>query len=281
MSFVFAEKDHDIFHIYCDTKIGLEKITRANISEEQQILIEKYGIAKTTIISSEISVSFAGNIFLASELFLQLYKKRVFSVKDVVDMAKEVHMNASPDEIEFIIAGCEDKQQVLFCIKDRKVQENCDFCWIGSSQAHSMLQKYRLESNHPQISDITPLGFFDVVNGCGDDTVGGLTITVVYDKDTNSIKYDSNEVINSSKPQVLKPGEKIKMYLSAFDGGFSQRQIPISCEEFILEIDQMGPSVLYSRNKRCTEFDMKNDQLFSLMLPMLIKKDNNGRWVRC
>lgn len=51
-------------------------------------------------------------------------------------------------------------------------------------------------------------------------------------------------------------------------------------DDLILRIDQMEPAILYSKRARMTERDMENSQLFSLMLPMLIREDGNGKWIR-
>ena len=48
----------------------------------------------------------------------------------------------------------------------------------------------------------------------------------------------------------------------------------------MLEIDQMESVILYSRRLRVDNRDMNNPQLFSLMLPMLIREDGNGGWKR-
>lgn len=79
---------------------------------------------------------------------------------------------------------------------------------------------------------------------------------------------------------MVQPGEKIRLYMDARDGGFSYEQIPVSYEDLILMFDQMDPAILYSRRLRMNDQDIKNPQLFSLMLPMLIHEDGNGVWVR-
>lgn len=64
------------------------------------------------------------------------------------------------------------------------------------------------------------------------------------------------------------------------DGGFSFEQVPFSLEDLMLKIDQMDSAILYSRRLRMNDRDMRNPQLFSLMLPMLVRKDHNGSWIR-
>ena len=50
---------------------------------------------------------------------------------------QDIHKSAEQDDIEFIIASCENDQRLLYCIKNDDLEENCDFCWIGSAQAHN------------------------------------------------------------------------------------------------------------------------------------------------
>lgn len=282
MSFVFAEKNDKSLDIYSDTKIMLTDNAIAYFSGEQMDLLKKYGIVKTTIICPQISISFAGNdLFLASKLFEQLYEKRVFSTEDVIEMAFEIHKSAKKDDIEFIIASCEDKQLSLNCIKDGNIQYNCAFAWIGSYQAHCRFQEYRLRDNLGSAHERTVAAFLDVISGCGDETVGGFVTHVNYNSSKDCIQYSEEVTFRSSKQQNVKQGEAIHFYLNAEDGGCTYRQIPVSCEEMLLIIDQIKPQILYSRNKRCTKKDVLNKQLFSLMLPMLVCQNEKGEFVRC
>lgn len=273
MSFVFAEKMEATFRIYCDTKIGFNSFAGACYSQEQMALIKKYGIVKTTIICPEMSISYAGNnIFLASKLFSYLYKLKRFEINVVLDIALAIHLEAAPDDIEFIIASCENQRFSLNCIKNGKLDEDCNFCWIGSKQAFSRFQQFRNERNENDASDRTDMAFLDVVSGCKDGTVGGFRVAAEYDNSLKQIRYSHNITFQNSKSQLVKPGEAVIWYLSAADGGFSCEQIPISCEELMLDIKQMEPNILYTRNKRCTREDLTNPQLFGLMLPMLFRR---------
>lgn len=277
MSFVFAEKVDNIFHIYCDTKISFEHSGITPFSDEQKKLIEKYGIVKTTIICPTVSISFAGNnIFLASKLFRTLYEMGEFEVDEALEAAWNIHKESTPNDIEFIIASCENQIPVLHCIKDRTVQKDCDFCWIGSAEAHNQFQKYRNERVDGKVTDRTGDAFLDVVNGCPDPSVGGFPIlTEYYGK---SISYSNRALFQMSKSQIVMPGKDVIWYLDAKDGGYSLTQIPISCEELMLDIEQMESKILYARIRRYRESRLET---FSLMLPMLVRHDGLNRWVIC
>ena len=279
MSFVYAEKWGDTFDVHCDTKIDLEKAP-VSFSSEQARLIDKYGIVKTTIICPEISISFAGNdIFRASLLFHRLFEKKTFTTNEVVDMAYETHMEGDINGIEFIVASCENNVLSLHCIKEHSIDRDCQFAWIGSPVAFQEFQEKRLKFNEGKASDRTSTAFLDVVQGCSDKSVGLFHITAGYYPFEKSIRYRECKVLQSSKQQNVLLGDAIRFFLNPADGGFSYEQIPISCEELMLQFDQMDPAVLYSRRLRITNSDLKNDQLFSLMLPMLIKEEN-GSWMR-
>ena len=220
------------------------------------------------------------NIYLASKLFKRLYEKRRFTTQDVVNMAYEIHLQGNNNDIEFIIASCEDGNLSLHCIKEHEIINDCIFAWIGSPIAHSEFQALRNKDNTGKASDRTSTAFLGIVQGCSDESVGGFCISVGYNRVANAFGFRECKTFQNTKQQVVKAGDKIKFHMSAEDGGFSFEQIPISEEEFLLTIDQMEPAILYSRRLRMCDRDRNNIQLFSLMLPMLICEDENGNWKR-
>ena len=281
MSFVYAEKKNDTIDIYCDTKMGFDNFAGASFSEEQLKCINKYGIVKITLICPEIGIGFAGNnIYLASELFYRLYDKRVFTTNDVVEMAYDIHMRSKDNDIEFIIASCENGSLSLHCIKERMKFCDCPFAWIGSPVAHKEFQVLRNQNNLGKASDRTSTAFLEVVQTCSDETVGGFCISAGYNSWTKTLGFRERKTFQTSKEQMVKPGDAVKFYMDAEDGGFSFEQIPCSIEDLLLIIDQMEPAVLYSRRLRMNERDIKNTQLFSFMLPMVVYEDEAGNWKR-
>lgn len=281
MGFVYAEKSNGTLDIMCDTKISLDRFAGASFSKEQIDAIERYGIVKVTVICPEIAIGFAGNnIYLASKLFKRLYEKRRFTTQDVVNMAYEIHLQGNNNDIEFIIASCEDGNLSLHCIKEHEIINDCIFAWIGSPIAHSEFQALRNKDNTGKASDRTSTAFLGIVQGCSDESVGGFCISVGYNRVANAFGFRECKTFQNTKQQVVKAGDKIKFHMNAEDGGFSFEQIPISEEEFLLTIDQMEPAILYSRRLRMCDRDRNNIQLFSLMLPMLICEDENGNWKR-
>ena len=277
MSFVYAEKSNGTIDIHCDTKIELDSFAGATFSQDQINVIQKYGIVKITLICPEIGIAFAGNkIYLAAKLFNQIFEKRTITTQDVVDMAYSIHISENENDIEFIVASCEDDNLSLYCIKEHEVDKDCPFAWIGSKAAHCEFQKLRLENNKGNASDRTKMAFLDIVQGCSDNSVGGFHISAGYDSTTKAFGYRECKIFQSSKSQYVQKGGTINFYMDSEDGGFSFEQIPFSLEDLMLRVDQMDLSILYSRSLRMNEQDSSNPQLFSLMLPMLVREDSNG-----
>lgn len=280
MSFIYAEKtrdnkdDLDPITIFGDTKIGFDNYSGATYSAEEIKTIAKYGMIKSTIICPEICVSFAGNnISYARDLFRILKEKRFFSPNDVVEIAFGIHERAKSDsDIEFIIASAEGNFR-LDCIKSGKVFRDCQSAWIGSYEGFRELQKNRV-----QLGFLTPVAFRNVVEGCGDDTVGGFPIIVRYNQHKESFEYQETMAFLSSKKQDIKPERTIKFFTEAKDGGFSYSVVSPSIDCVLFSIDQMDQTILFSRTHRYDHSDFK--ELEGLMLPMEIIQDEKVDWIR-
>ena len=286
MSFIYAEKstvvNQEIITIHCDTKIGLFDDAKSNFSLEEIDLIKKYGIVKISILGETISVAFAGNkIFLAAKLFTQLSEMKSFSVEEAIRRAYAIHINAENySEIEFIICSADDNVLRIDCIKDGEILNNCPSAWIGSYDAFREFQRIRMKDPAKKPAEMTASAFESVVQGCCDSSVGGLYISASYRPDLKCFWYSEKSAFYSGKQQIVKPGENIKFFLDATDGGFSYYQVPYGLECLIVSFDQMDPMILYSRIHRLAE-TKSNNNLFGLMLPMLIKQNENGEIVRC
>ena len=277
MSFVYAEKVKEVIAIYCDTKITPGQKGGALFSPQMQELVDRYGIAKTTIICPEIAISFAGNVSKAARLFRALYDKKSFSTDEVLEIAKDISDSGIPGDTDFVIASCEDGLVRLGYVKDGNCVKECQNVWIGSQIAHDEFQKKRLENNSGNASDRTSTAFLDVVQGCSDKTVGGFPIHVRMIE--GKFEYSWSKTFQMEKEQTVKAGEPIVFDMRNSEGGFSFEQLPISEEEFMLRFDQMPQALLYSRNKRIPE-EAGNRMLFGLMLPLLLHENTNGVWKR-
>ena len=286
MSFVFAKKttvlNNETIKVFCDTKIGLVDGAKGTFSDKQIELIKHYGIVKNTIICPEYSISFAGNnIFHASKLFRRLYEKKCFSRDEVIDLAYEIHKNAiNQSDIEFIICSCENSKFYIDCIKNGEKDLDVPSAWLGSITAFNEFQEHSLSHEDRADGRSMLIDFQSVVENCSDDSVGGFPISVSYSNSLPGFCYDCTYNANSVKECTVKPGEAIPFYLSASDGGYSYIIKPYGIESLLVQVDQMFPDILYSRCHRISEQNDRNDNLFSLMLPMLVSLGNEGKYYR-
>jgi len=287
MSFVYAEKttifNQETITIHCDTKIGVFDDAKANFSVEEIDLVKKYGIVKISILGTSISVAFAGNkIFLAAKLFKQLCELKIFSVEEAIQKAYAIHSNAENySDIEFIICSADDNFLRIDCIKDGIIMNDRPSAWLGSYDAFREFQRIRTEDPKKTPAEMTDTAFQSVIQGCSDDSVGGLYISARYRPDLKCFWYLEKSAFFSDREQIVKPGEYVKFFLDPKDGGFSYHQVPCNLESLIVKIDQMEPMILYSRAHRTSELESNNKNLFGLMLPMLVKQKENGSIVRC
>lgn len=205
-------------------------------------LIDRYGIAKTTIICPEIAISFAGNVSKAARLFRALYEKKSFFTEEVLEMAKDISGSGVTDDTDFIISSCEDGQARLGYVKDGNCVKDCQNVWIGSRVAHEEFQKKRLENNNGNASNRTGTAFLDVVQGCSDKTVGGFPIHLRIIE--GKFEYSYSKTFQMEKEQTLGAGETIVFDVRNSEGGFSFEELPISEGEFMLRFDQMPQAVL-------------------------------------
>lgn len=203
-----------------------------------------------------------------------MFELKRFELDAAIQLAFEIHSKAeSINEIEFIILAYEDEKIKITSIKENSIIRDCKQCYIGSTEA------YKFFRNRLSVKSISG-AFEETVDGCGDRSVGGFPICVIYDKNEQSFTYAYSRVFSSCKQAKVKLGEAIPFYLSAEDGGFSYETDSIGIEELYLSIDQMDHKVLYSRQRRHSAEDINNKYLTGLMLPMEIYNDN-GIWKRC
>lgn len=286
MSFIYAEKymginsKRESVRILCDTKITANSYSSINFSASAYDLVLKYGIVKCNILCPELCIAYAGNnIIYASHLFNALKEKGQFEPEEVTDYALKTHRSApSLTDIEFVIAYFSNDSIHLDCVKGGKLFRDIPFAHIGSDYAFEDFQKVRLSHTglgQEQIKN----AFCKAVEESNDDTVGGFTVEVVFDFNINSFVYCWERVFNTSKTQTVKPMENIRFYLSARDGGYSYEVMQLDIENVLFNIDQMKPSVLFSRNKRLSETDVMNPNLCGFMMPILVEINDNNEIV--
>lgn len=287
MSFVFAEKyyDDDLkqerFYMSCDTKIITVSYSKANFSSVQYEMVNKWGIVKMCICSSDFCVAFAGNnIKYAAELFLTLKEKSPFNLCDVSSFAFDIHKRAeNTNDIEFIVAYYENDKLHIDKIANNEIIKDCVSAWIGSYTAFRYFQEQRLAYDEKNIHKYSKTVFDKTVSGCGDDSVGGFPIELTYNLETNCFEYLESASFYSFKNVAVNSGEIIPFFTSPQDGGFSMRTQGCGIDSMLVSFDQIDRHVLFSRRIRIDDIDALNPNLFGLMLPVEIYYED-GEWKR-
>ncbi|MGE5474953.1 MAG: hypothetical protein ACM3UU_12115 [Ignavibacteriales bacterium] len=209
MSFVYAKKIQNTIVVFGDTKITFDPIgSKALWSEDTHKKVQKYGLIKNMIISNNFCVSFAGkNIIYANELLKHI---RDISLENLLKIALDIHLR-NHNSIDFIICYADCDKQDIYEIKNG-LCNNVEFSWIGSYDAFRFFQGVRSgdiskivgftdfldveisfgNSNETEF-DQEYLSLFDSFHktlfDCKDDSVGGVVVPVVYNKEKDRFCY--------------------------------------------------------------------------------------------
>ena len=273
MSFIYAEKNpidknctEYSLNILSDTKTTLTGAVLANWSERQRKAIEDYGFIKSVIIGPTCCISFAGNdTSYAQKLLKWIFEKRIVSDEEMLEKAMQLHMGTHKDDIEFIICSSDTGKPVMSCIKERKLLRDVSSAWIGSPAAYDMMKTIKLKQNEKemQLQDTYLELFKKAVEECKDDSVGGFIIQCTY----NGKQFLYPERLESyvSKPQIVRPGECVKLVDIAENGGYTVH-FRESTQDVIMDFEQIDTSIIYTSRYRYTE-DIDNPYTKHLMLP--------------
>lgn len=280
MSFVFAVKHTHEFdgckkkltYICSDTKVSLDGTSKETWGDKTWTLVNKYGLIKSVIVGPKCCVSFAGNnIAHAHKLLSQLYDKGMFSEDELLELALNIHRNAPVDDIEFIIAIADEEDETeLICIKDGEMRRNCISAWIGSQRAFSCMQEYRL--GKPENSKLYATAFNHAMHCCGDDSVGGFSISVKYDSSEKQFMYPDRLEIEVVRAQEVMSGMQVNLTGSAEEGACTLYYHP-SSEDVAIEIGQANLMILYTKKCRLESKDSFNPHTQHFPLPILIRTD--------
>jgi hypothetical protein len=134
MSLIVARKDHKSIIIVSDTHLSYADIKSAS---DRQTHHPSAGVIKTSIVNSNIAVSFAGGEAYADEAFKDI--KPFMSLSDIKNILLEKHLKSN-EETDFIITIC-DLQPQIFEIKNSTCSE-VEAAWIGSKKAFTTFQKF-------------------------------------------------------------------------------------------------------------------------------------------
>ena len=170
-------------------------------------------------------------------------------------------------------------QIYIDCVKNGELTKDLCFAHIGSNAAFNEFQQKRLTSDK-KTSDQTERAFYEIIEGCSDDTVGVFFVKVIFDFQSNSFVYQWRRHFITGRDQIVEPGKSIRFDTSPRDGNYSYEIEPIDIESVLFKIDQMKSDILFSRRFRLDPEDTNNKNLFGLMMPMLVATNDADEIVR-
>lgn len=281
MSFVYAIKytreceghAHKCTHIYSDTKLTLDGTSKLNWGDNTRSAIERYGLIKSVIINPKCCISFAGNnIAFAHQLLEILYEMKEFSEEDLLHHALKIHTDHPPDKVEFIICLADENGETeITCIKNHSIQRNCSIAWIGSYDAFKSLRKY--QSDNPARMDNHLCAFMHSMQDCGDETVGGFPICVIFDELEKGFEYQERLEIVTERAQEVISGMQIKLGGSAEEGAYTAHY-RASNEDVIIDLEQANVTLLYTKKYRLNSEDVSNPHTKHFLLPIVVETDS-------
>lgn len=245
MSFIYAFNNKTL-SIMSDTKIGLnDDLLNLWETESERRLVQQLGLMKSIIVSPNIVICYAGNNISKAAELLRKVSACSYDLEVIINLACDIHTNSKEDDIEFIIAYCNEEARELISIKNRQVYRECKAAWLGSWDAYNEFK--RLESqikldnkdrekmidceavekqSNEEVDELLKnleieKCFSTVVNSGIDPLVGGMVVRVNAVEGENAFQYmAAMNAISSNWPQKVQPGECIKFYQGADRGSY-------------------------------------------------------------
>ena len=288
MSFIYATKcpyddfgqERENVQIFSETMITPRDTNGFQWGKRTLELVKRYGLIKSMILSPKSCFSFAGNDIRYANIFLdRLYKKRNCSDEELIELAFSVHKEAGPDAIEFIICTADDEDHLtITCIKDGKVYPNCSVAWLGDKNVFERLQQLRLLDEEKNISAAFKLAIEKSQQPEKEEgrfSVGGFIVQVMYRFSEHRFVYPFHFETHVEREQTVKPGEDIRLFAPAEDGGYTAT-CRDSTKDFIIDLEQPNMTIAYTDRYRYAEPDSINSSTNHLMLPLLIQTDSGN-----
>jgi hypothetical protein len=289
MSFVYAKKIANSIAVFADTKITFDPTgTKILWSEETHELIRQFGLVKNIIFSKNFCVSFAGNnIVYINELLSQINQ---ITLSQLLSIAFNIHCRDIENGMDFIICFANNSQQSIYEIKDGKCNE-VNFAWIGSYDAFNYFQSTHLGKTQTIAMTNNPLGveisfgtasqsafdleydklfnaFHKTLADCGDATVGGFVVPIIYDTKQNEFKY-KGYAKSYAKLEMKNGMASLPMYQGADKGVFSV--LFYTSRTIVgLYIPQGHLGIVYNHH-RTSDIDYDNLGTSKLLIPQTVK----------
>ena len=240
MSFVYAQKIGQSIAIFADTKITFDTGAPHFFGPETEKRVRQFGMIKNIIVSKNFCICFAGNnILYANELLQQINS---VSLEQILQLALNINRKDIANGAEFIVCYADKTAQLIYQIKDG-VCEELPLAWVGSCQAFNYFQGVRhgvyrqnIESNIPYSYEVLTgtasfipenstyenllNNFYKTAFDCGDDSVGGFVVPILFDPKTNQFWY-KGYCRSFSRMKVTSRGLSMPMYQGSPDGAYS------------------------------------------------------------
>ena len=141
--------------------VGDTKLTFGRTKEKVPIT---RGVLKTKIIADDLTISFAGNQYIADVALRSITRKD--AVSDIVELLLTAHKSTDPeDTADFIVASLGSAPS-LFVVKDGKAARS-ETAWIGSAEAFKLMREYEL--GHRSSKPKSPTGVYFQQLSAGND----------------------------------------------------------------------------------------------------------------
>jgi hypothetical protein len=241
LSFVYAKKVGQLTAIFADTKISFDQPDyKQFFGKRSKEMIRQFGMIKNIIISHNFCISYAGNNIIHANNLLQRINH--LSLHELLALALEENQKDIENGTEFIICYANCSVQNIYQIKNGKC-DDVPAAWIGSYDAFNYFQGVRNGAYGTDIKSNDPYGvelsfgtspkscdeseyellfnaFHKTIFDCGDSTVGGFVVPVLFDLETNQFWY-KGYIKSYSKMKKTPLGLSMPVYQGPESGSFS------------------------------------------------------------
>ena len=295
MSFVYAMNDM-IFSIMSDTKIEIkDDLSRLWNSEKEKRLVKQIGLMKSIIVSPNIVICYAGNNINKAAELVRRTKAISNNLKEIINIAYEIHVASEEDAIEFIIAYCDETTRELISVKNNQIIRDCKVAWLGSLKSYTELKRLESLISEDEIKGKKSITcsengklieedlseelvkaykmedcFTKVVNSRIDSTVGGMAVRVRAMEGDNTFQYMAGmTAIASNWSQTVQPGECIILFQGADKGSFCCN-VYQSDRNFCCYVYEANYGIVY------TDAVSYSNDLWGLKFPVIYKTDKQS-----
>lgn len=252
MSFIYAHKIDNKIRILSDTKITISPDKISWFSKDEYERIYNYGMIKTVIYKSDITISSAGNIEDFNELLEILNEKKSDELEKIICEAISIH-NKYRRATDFIITD----KNTIYIVKNGKC-ESALTAWIGDSDAFKKFQELKLTYPPSTITCISEEGIYEVedlissidhsfqtiIDDKTFDTVGGAVVRCIYNQGKYEFLGSYATYSGFNFRQKLLPGESLVFEHNVEDGGFSYYAFNYN-KYYTVYIEQSGKYLMY------------------------------------